>query len=288
MENGMKIIQEDKYGKIFEQLNEIPYNTLFARAVLETKVPGRVFVDNESDPKTVLIAHSYGMSLLFGDTENLEFNSSLANYVLNTNSDRLKYEWMQVYPERWNDKLSEILNGKIINFSKIAVEYSQTELDMLAKENRKSHVIQWGRVNFRHKDITKIINVESKYTIKLIDSDIYDRIEGAVVPKHFWKSKEDFLSDGVGYVLMIDNDIISIAFSSCKFENELEIGVETSENHRGMGFAKHVCKVMLAYCKLNGYSPVWACRKENIGSYRLAKSLGFDESLTLAYYELIK
>jgi GNAT superfamily N-acetyltransferase len=286
MENGMKLINENKYGRLLEELNGIPYNTLFARAVLESKVLGKVFVDNVSNPKTVLIAHSYGMSLLFGDTENLEFNSSLADYVLNTNSDRLKYEWMQVYPERWNDKLSEILNDKIIDYSKIAGEYSQTDLEMLIEKNRKSHVIQWGRVNFNY--CNRVINVESEYNIKLIDSDLYDRIEGTVIPKYFWNSKEGFLSDGIGYVLMIGNDIASVAFSSCKFENRLEIGVETSENYRGMGFAKHLCLVMLAYCKLNGYSPVWACRKENIGSYKLAKSLGFEEDLILPYYELIK
>lgn len=284
----MKLIEEDKYGKILEQLYEVPYNTLFARAVLELKSHGRVLVDNMDEPKTIFIAHSYGMSLLFGDTENLEFNTSLGDYMLNTNGDRLKYEWMQVYPEKWNDKLREILNEKIINYSKIASEYSQTELDNLINKDRKNHVIQWRRVNFKYKNINTVINVESEYNIKLIDSDIYDRLEGSVIPKYFWKSKEGFLSDGVGYVLMNGNDIVSIAFSSCKFENELEIGVETSENYRGMGFAKHVCRAMLTYCKLNGYFPIWACKKENIGSYRLAKGLGFEESLVLPYYELVK
>lgn len=88
--------------------------------------------------------------------------------------------------------------------------------------------------------------------------------------------------------MLSGNDIASVAFSSCKFGNELEIGIETSENYRGMGFAKHLCRAMLAYCKSNGYSPIWACRKENISSYKLAKSLGFEESLILPYYEMVK
>lgn len=192
MENGMKLIKENKYEKILEQFNEIPYNTLFARAVLESKVPGRVFADNEEKPKTVFIAHSYGMSLLFGDTENLEFNSSLADYMLNTNGHRLKYEWLQVYPEKWNNKLLEILNGEIINYSKISSEYAETELDILIEKSKKDHVIQWGRVNFKYKNISKVINIESQYNIKLIDSDLYDRIEGTVIPKYFGNRKKAF------------------------------------------------------------------------------------------------
>lgn len=288
MKNGINLLEEDKYEKILDQLYEIPYNTLFARAVLESKVSGRVFVDNKDEPKTVFIAHPYGMSLLFGDTENLEFNSSLADYILNINGERHKYEWLQVYPENWNDKLKEMLNEKIIDYSKISDEYSQKELDMFIEKSRKSHVIKWRRVNFEYKSSNKIINIESPYSIKLIDSDIYDKIEGAVIPKYFWNSKEDFLSNGIGYALIKGNDIVSIAFSSVKTKNELEIGVETSENCRGMGFAKHVCRKLLSYCQKNQYSPAWACKKENLGSYKLAKSLGFEESLILPYYELIK
>jgi L-amino acid N-acyltransferase YncA len=86
---------------------------------------------------------------------------------------------------------------------------------------------------------------------------------------------------------MKDNNIVSIAFSSCIFENQLEIGVETSKDYRGKGFAKYVCNTMLNYCITNNFEPIWACRKENVGSYNLAKSLGFEECVTLPYYELI-
>lgn len=286
MKNHTNLIKKDKY-KIIKQLSEIPYNTLFARSVLESKANGKVFVDNKDEPKTVLIAHSYGMSLLLGDTENLEFNASLADYMLNINGDRLKSEWLQVYPEKWNIKLGEILNEKIINCSKIAGDYTQQELDISIDKYRKSHIIQWGRVNFEYKGVNNNVNIASKYNIKLIDSNIYERLEGSVIPKYFWNSKENFLLDGIGYVIMNGNDIVSIAFSSCKLKNELEIGVETAENYRGMGFAKQVCQELLSYCQKNKYIPIWACKKENLGSYRLAKSLGFEESLILPYYELV-
>ncbi len=288
MNDGMILLNNNQYEKILIQLKNVPFNTLFARAVLESKVFGKVFVDNINKPKSIFIAHEYGMSLLFGDTENLEFNLALKKYLLNENKDRSNYEWLQVYPEKWNDKLKELLNDKIINYSKLLDNYSKSEADILTEKYRENHIIQWGRVNFIYKYIDKAIFSKSEYEIKLIDSEIYDRIEGSVIPKFFWKSKELFLSEGIGYALMNGDDIVSIAFSSCKFDNVLEIGVETSEKYRNMGFANHVCQELLSYCKKNNYSPIWACRLENTGSYLLAKSLGFEDVITLPYYELIK
>lgn len=283
----MILVEVNQYEKILERLKEIPFNTLFARAVLESKAPGRVFVDKIDDPKTFFIVHPYGMSLLFGDTENEPFNTTLSDYMLNKNHDRFKQEWVQVYPEKWNEKLREILNDKIIDYSELENKYSQTELDMLIEKSRKSHVIQWRRINFKYKALNRALELQTEYNISLIGSDIYDRIEGSVVPKYFWNSKDQFLSDGIGYALMKGNDIVSIAFSSYIVENQLEIGVETSKGYREMGLGKYACEAMLTYCKKNNYIPIWACRKENVGSYKLAKSLGFEECATLPYYELV-
>lgn len=287
MKNGMMLVQVTQYEEILKKLKEIPFNTLFASAVLECKAPGSVFVDNINEPKTFYIAHYYGMSLLFGDTDNETFNTSLSDYMLNVSTHRLKQEWLQVYPEKWNEKLKEILNNKIIDCSTLEDTYSQTDLDILIEKSRKSHVIKWTRVNFKYKELTVNSELPAEYTLKLIDPYIYDHIEGTVIPKYFWNSREQFLSDGIGYALMKGTDIVSIAFSSCIVGNHLEIGVETSKNYRGMGLGKYACIKMLTFCKNNNYIPIWACRRENAGSYKLAKSLGFEECATLPYYELV-
>ncbi len=287
MKNGMKLVNENQYEKILEQLKNIPFNTFFARAVLDLKACGKIFVDNINEPKSIYIAHDYGMSLLFGDTDNIEFNLDLKEYLLNEFKNRISYEFLQVYPEKWSNKLEELLKDNLIKYSKLLDNYSKSEADTLVEKYKENHIIQWGRVNFIYKEIDKVVFPKSEYKIKLIDSEIYDRIEGTVIPKFFWKSKELFLSNGIGYALMNGDDIVSIAFSSWKYEDVLEIGVETSQKYRKKGFAKYVCKELLSYCQKNNLSPIWACRLENTGSYLLAKSLGFDEVITLPYYELI-
>ncbi len=287
MNNGMIVAEVSLYQKLLKKLSQIPFNTLFAQAVLESKAHGTVFVDNMDEPKTVYIAHSYGMSLLFGDTENESFNTSLYRYMLNIDHHRSTHEWLQVYPDKWNTKLGELFNSKILDYAKLEDTYSPSELEAIVGESSKDHVIQWRRVNFAYNFANQIPDCPVEYQIKPITSEIYDQIEGSVIPKYFWSSREQFLSEGVGFALVIDNAVASIAFSSCKFGADLEIGVETMKNYRGMGLAKYACWHMLAYCRANNYTPIWACRKENVGSYKLAKSLGFEESVTLPYYELV-
>lgn len=287
MNNGMQLLPPNTYGNIVEQLAAIPYNTLFARAVLELKADGTVWGDNQDTPTTVLIAHAYGMSLLIGATENEAFNSSLADYLINTSRKRAKCEWLQVYPEAWHDKLSELTQEKIIQHATIANAPAPQDHAALIEKYRKTHVLEWTRVNFKYNDNNQTLNSEPSYTIKPITTAIWDQIAGSVIPKYFWKSKEEFNANGIGYALMNGDDVVSIAFSSCKTNNELEIGVETAEAYRGMGYARQVCQKLLADCRKYNYTPLWACKKENTGSYRLAKSLGFEESLTLPYYELL-
>jgi len=287
MKNGMILVQVAQYEEIIKKLKEIPFNTMFACAVLESKTPGSVFVDNIYEPKTFYIANFYGMSLLFGETENETFNQSLSDYMLNVVPHRIKPEWLQVYPDKWNDKLKQIVNNRIIDYSELEHTNDKKNLDILIEKNRKNHLIKWTRINLKYKEFNVNSEPPAKYSLKQIDSDIYDNIKGVVIPKYLWNSKEQFLSDGIGYALMKGDDIVSIAFSSCIVGNYLEIGVETSKSYRGMGLGKYACIGMLNFCKNNNYVPVWACHKENMGSYKLAKSIGFEECAAIPYYELV-
>lgn len=109
---------------------------------------------------------------------------------------------------------------------------------------------------------------------------------GSVIPKYFWRNEDQFQDTGIGFSLIYDGVVASTAFSSCRFENLLEIGIETLEKYRGKGFALYVCSVLINYCIENGLEPIWACRMENIASYQLAHKLGFTSTLYIPYYRL--
>ena len=109
---------------------------------------------------------------------------------------------------------------------------------------------------------------------------------GSVIPKSFWDSPHDFKQKGVGFGLYYDGKLVSTAFSSFRFPGKLELGIETAEEFKGMGFGEMVCKALIEYCIEKNLEPVWACRLENTGSYRLAKKLGFVPCRELPYYKL--
>ena len=273
----MILLDRKEYNKIIDPLKSVTVNNLFARSVVEQKVSGKVFVDNADNPKTYYVIHPYGMTLLFGNWANLEFNNKFRDYALNTNRIRDKYEWMQVFPNEWNDTLSNLFGNALVKSENNTKETGIIELNT--------------RVNFRfmYKKYLQLAKTQQSYVeIVRTDAKIFDNMQGSVVPKYFWDNKEDFLKNGIGFSLLYNSQLAATAYTSCLHDDKLELGIETVEKYRKMGFAEIVCCALIDYCIENKYEPVWACRLENVGSYKLAQKLGFEPILQTPYYRLSK
>jgi len=80
--------------------------------------------------------------------------------------------------------------------------------------------------------------------------------------------------------------LVSTAFSAFVHGHLLELGIETLAGFYGRGFAQFTCSALIDYCLENNLEPVWACRLENTGSYKLAQKLGFEVEHLLPYYQL--
>lgn len=270
-------LEIDKYSLLEKPLQEVEINTLFARSVIEKKVKGKVFVDNNENPKTFYVIHPYGMSLLFGESKNETFNNQFLDYCLNRCKVRETYEWMQAFPNDWNDTLPILFKDKLINTSD-------------SGETSKEFVELNTRVNFKF-DIEKYLdfkknNIIKKHKIIRTDKDSFKEMKGSVVPGNFWNSAEDFCKNGIGFSLYYQEKLATTAYSAFIFNKELELGMETLPEFRGKGFAQYTCSALIDYCLLNDYEPIWACRLTNAPSYQLALKLGFVPNLTLSYYRL--
>lgn len=274
----MKIFEEENYHKLTSTLQQVSINNLFARSVIEHKVRGKVFVDNIETPGTSYIVHPYGMSLLLGNTDNSEFNKQFRKYCLNTENTRSNHEWMQAFPNNWDNVLLNLFQDCIIN--------SQDN-----KQNKEQGIIELNtRINFqfnKEKFLTHK-NQNSYPNIRIVRTDhqLFREMKGSVVPSNFWNSENDFFKNGISFSVLYNEKLASLAFSSFWFGNQLEIGIETSKEFRGMGLGKIACTSLIEYCLQNNYTPIWACRLENTASYKLALKLGFEVSASLPYYRL--
>ena len=66
----MILLETKDYYKVANSITTVEINTLFARAVIEQKVQGKIYVDGILEsPQTFYIQHPYGMSLLFGKSD---------------------------------------------------------------------------------------------------------------------------------------------------------------------------------------------------------------------------
>jgi hypothetical protein len=273
----MILLEKGDYYKAINHLKKLTINNLFARAVIEDQVDGVVYVDNTSQPNTFYVSHPYGMSLLFGDTDKEEFNLQLIDYILNTSNKRQRVEWLQVFPDAWNNKFKKFFDGKIIQ----SADSSKYAGNVMIEQNT--------RVNFRFNAGTYLAlknELKNDSGIVRTDKAMYENMPGSVIPRYFWKDAQQFLNRGIGFSLLHEGEVASTAFSAFIFDNMLEIGIETAKEQVGKGFALQTCSALIDYCMENKLEPIWGCKLENQGSFKLAQKLGFEPTLYIPFYKL--
>lgn len=273
----MKLLYKSQYHLVSEPLSQLPINQLFARAVVEGHVSGKIYVDNTEHPTTFLVAHPYGMSLLFGNENNESFNEDFVRYALNESKQRQRTEWLQAYPATWNEKLSVLLRDKMVK-----------EEDRTAGDTGKIELSTRVNFTFNRQKYLEFKNEfgQNNYQIVRTDKHLFEEMRGTVVPKYFWNNANDFYQNAVGFSLLYNGQIASTAFSAFIIDQKLELGIESVAHFRGKQFAIHTCLALIDYCLQNGYEPVWACRLQNTNSFQLAQKIGFEPSLYLPFYKL--
>ena len=276
----MELLDKKDYDKVTYYLSQVEINNLFARSVIEKKITGKVYADRIDNPKTFYIVHPYGMSLVLGDSQNIDFNNNLLDYSLNLNKIRDKHEWMQAYPNDWDSVLLELYNNHMIR--------SEDNHDQ-----KEDEIIELNtRINFKFNHEKYISNkkqiLPKDCEIVRTDKKNFKDMTGTVIPDCFWDTADDFNKNGIGFSLFYNKKLATTAYSAFIHDDKLELGIETIPEFRGKGFAQMTCSALIDYCIDNHYEPIWACRLENIGSHRLAEKLGFEVNKKIPYYRLSK
>jgi GNAT superfamily N-acetyltransferase len=257
-------MNESQYSILLAPLRQVSFNTLFIRSVIAGHVQGKIFADSAREPKSFYAIHGYGMSLLFGDADNKNFNNELFDYFAQATEPREMDEWLQAFPRAWDIKLLELeKRNKAIRYNRLNFSFDKHEYD---KNN-------------------SAISLDN-HSIVPTSPDMYSIIEGAVSPKAFWRDEQIFSKMCISYTVIIDGNPASTAFTAYLHDGKLEIGIETLEKYRGKGLARIACMALINYCIENDLEPVWSCRLENAASVNLAKKLGFRETMRLPYYHI--
>lgn len=264
------------FNRVRCTLKDVPFNTLFAWSVVDGLVDGNIWCDRERDPTFAHVMHPYGMTLLLALSADLDF-PALKRHIhwCRQTTNGL---WMQVHPQSLADEIDEVFD--------VAVASHQPA-------SNEGGVKRFTRSNFlfvpaRCAPAAPTQQLSNRIEVRPMTAEDYALPEFGVSPRHFWRNADDFLANGGGWCVVDDTRVVAIAFSSFRLGSQLEIGVETHPLHRGRGFARHAASAIIDECVASGIEPVWSCRKQNVPSYHLAQTLGFQPTMEGAYYHLPK
>ena len=127
------------------------------------------------------------------------------------------------------------------------------------------------------------------YELREIDGEIYDRCLEDPVTSEFvslFESKERYLKDGRGIVILKNGEIVSGASSYSRYREGIEIEVDTIESERRKNLAIIVCSALILRCLNEGLYPSWDA--QNVGSVHLAEKLGYEFDHTYVAYEVAR
>ena len=125
------------------------------------------------------------------------------------------------------------------------------------------------------------------YELKKIDSDIYDLCMTDPVTADFvsaFESKEKYLEIGRGMVILKDGKIVSGASSYTRYNEGIEIEVDTVPDERRKGLATVVCAALILSCLEEGLYPSWDAHDMN--SVQLSRRFGYEFDHEYTAYEV--
>ena len=142
-----------------------------------------------------------------------------------------------------------------------------------------------------HFDIEKLEEnlrqLPAGYELRNIDSEIYDMCLENPVTADFvsaFSDKDDYLQKGRGVVILKDGKIVSGASSYTRYNEGIEIEVDTAPVERRKHLALIACSALILRCLEEDLYPSWDAH--NMGSVHLAERFGYEFDHEYTAYEV--
>ena len=141
---------------------------------------------------------------------------------------------------------------------------------------------------FNINTLKQIVNkLPDGYELKEIDSELYDMCLKDAITTDFvssFGSKESYLKLGRGMVIIKGDRIVSGASSYTRYNEGIEIEVDTVPEERKKDLASVACAALILRCLSEGLYPSWDA--QNIISVHLAEKLGYEFDHEYVAYEV--
>lgn len=130
-------------------------------------------------------------------------------------------------------------------------------------------------------------NLSQKYKLIRINRDYYHKCLGEEWSRDLvanYKNYEDYEQNGLGYLILDGDKIISGASSFSYYDGGIEIEIDTRGAYRKQGLATIVAAKLILSCLEQNLYPSWDAH--NLASLHLAEKLGYTFSHEYIAYEV--
>lgn len=242
-------IELKNYSDYISYAEKIRFGNVYPLSIVHNFQQGDTFVNSLCNCKNVLFWHYCGFAYIYGEYDQ-HFLESVYDLIINK--------------EKTNSR-------RFILFT------DDEHIKSFFEKKEKIDIQLRYFYKYKNTEYNKTADLPQNCTLKAIDKELLSKIKGRITPFFSWNDENEFLEKGKGFCIVSDNNVASWAFTAAISDNEIDIGVETSEKYQHKGFAAIVAKAMLEYILSENKRPVWACHYQNLASAKLAKKLGFDK-----------
>jgi RimJ/RimL family protein N-acetyltransferase len=272
----MQKLTSDQYQKV-RNLFQPPADQPFCTAVLADIHPGRIFVDDVTQPQTALVARDDAWCFLGGDPGNHAFNRALNQALWNrevvtTNASMLLFT---CHPQNWLGNLRAVFAPREpIPARRRRYVGHRITYDWQSKLPEGVRVQPMDESLLRHPDLR--VPDEVAQTIRK------------------WRSLTSSGGQDFGFVAIHEgaiqkrSEIASWATVDAVAESVGDAGIFTVARYRGRGLATLTTAATIEHALARGLSAVnWTCAESNTGSIRIAEKLGFERHSDYLLYYLV-
>ncbi|TYQ15696.1 UNVERIFIED_CONTAM: GNAT acetyltransferase-like protein [Acetivibrio alkalicellulosi] len=220
---------------------------------------GNAWVDDIHNPKSAQIITAD--FCFFSGVPNLELVKNIPEFYPS--------DFIIMIPQ--NDEWSQLIEKEYSHNSNKFMRYSiKKEPDVFDRQKLNSYIEK----------------LPSEYSIRKIDEEIYNKIQNQEWLKYLcsqFYTYSDFKSQGLGFVVIHNNEPVSGASSYTVYDKGIEIEIDTIEGYRRKGLALACASKLILECLDRGLYPSWdAANKESV---KLAEKLGYHfEKEYVAYF----
>lgn len=246
-------IEKEQIRLVSHLLNDENSHFPLLRSVLSEKKKGSVYVNSLETPTAAYIISSDGWCYQLGEEDDINFNSGLEDIISEeTTKNNKPILWFGI-SKKWRRKLDDNDSLEVKDFPRI-------------------------QYRFNKRDYISYMKNPFPYQLEYISKENIEKvIEYSDSVINFWGTMDNFIENGLGFILVDKGRIISHCISASVEEGEVEIDIETDDSYRGKGIARFMASCLIDECMKRGQTPKWDCAAENIPSRKLAAKLGFEE-----------